>query len=336
MYYTKKQHYVPQFYLKYFCLTEDKLNIQFKNEDKIIKNQLVRNIACENDYFDISIDAPISSFLKEFLKEIDLENKTIKDYVHTNSMEKFFSELESIMGNIFSKFEKYVLNEKNIDTEFKYDDSFHIQKWIILFILIQYMRSPMYRDLYEKYYNGLCEICKNYAIKRNWINPNEKDYDNIIRNKDEAKVYHIRQIGELKNYDAMMNCICSMTCDILINKTEESFITSDSPVCALKRINDTHYVYSFFKKGECNMIIFPLSKQICLVFGTSPILFNNWYIKSCNDINKVKTINTLIFQSCKNQVYTTINKLQPLENIKLSFIELMVNIEEESFCIKYK
>ena len=52
MNYTKKQHYVPQFYLKYFCINEDKINVYLKKENKILKNQLIRNVACENDYFD--------------------------------------------------------------------------------------------------------------------------------------------------------------------------------------------------------------------------------------------------------------------------------------------
>lgn len=41
MNYTKKQHYVPQFYLKYFCINEDKINVYLKKENKILKNQLL-------------------------------------------------------------------------------------------------------------------------------------------------------------------------------------------------------------------------------------------------------------------------------------------------------
>lgn len=334
MEYTKKQHYVPQFYLKRFCLIEDKLNIQFKNENKILKNQLVRNIACENDYFDISVDESISPLLEEVLKEIDFENKNVKDYVHTNNMEKFFSELESFMGNIFLEFEEYILNEQNINTVIPFYRFFQTKKYIISYILIQYMRSPMYRDLYKKFYNGLCEICNNYAMKSNWINQNEKNFDISIQSKDDAKVHHIKQIGGLKNYDAMMKCICGMTCDILINRTDEPFITSDSPVCALKKVDNKHYVYSFFKSGECNMIIFPFSKQICMIFKISFLSENDWYIKYSNDINEIKKINTIISKCSKNQIYTSLDQLNILENLDISFIEIEVQIGKELYKIK--
>ena len=39
-------------------------------------------------------------------------------------MEKFFSELESVMGNIFSKFKEYILNEKNINTVIPFSQFF--------------------------------------------------------------------------------------------------------------------------------------------------------------------------------------------------------------------
>lgn len=165
MNYTKKQHYVPQFYLKYFCINEDKINVYLKKENKILKNQLIRNVACENDYFDISLDKPTSPLLEEVIKGIDFKNKKFEDYVHTNNMEKFFSELESVMGNIFSKFKEYILNEKNLNTVIPFSQFFEIRKYIILYILIQYMRSPLYKNMYIKIYNAVNEICGNNGIK---------------------------------------------------------------------------------------------------------------------------------------------------------------------------
>ncbi|QUN13130.1 DUF4238 domain-containing protein [Clostridium sp. C1] len=330
MNYTKKQHYVPQFYLKYFCINEDKINVYLKKENKILKNQLIRNVACENDYFDISLDKPTSPLLEEVIKGIDFKNKKFEDYVHTNNMEKFFSELESVMGNIFSKFKEYILNEKNINTVIPFSQFFEIRKYIILYILIQYMRSPLYKNMYIKIYNAVNEICGNNGMK----NFNNKKIDIGIHDNDDAKVHHIRQIGELDNYNAKMMCIGEMTCDVLVNKTEESFITSDSPICTLKKVDDSHYKYSIFKKGDCNMIIFPLSTEICLVFRTSPLLSNDWYIKSCSDVKKVKKINTLIYQSCQNQVYTYVDELNLLKNVELVFSKVTVNVKNKNICLQ--
>lgn len=125
----------------------------------------------------------------------------------------------------------------------------------------------------------------------------------------------------------MIDCIGVMTCDIIFNKTDEPFITSDSPVCVLKKV-DGHYTQIRFKRGESNIIIFPYSKDICFKFYISPLIGNDWFVKECKDIENIKVINTLIYKCCKDQVYTSQNKLNLTDNIQFSIVKYDINIED--------
>lgn len=333
MNYTKKQHYVPQFYLKRFCQSKDKINVYLKDKDKFLRDKLIRNIAYENDYLDINLEKLKDNSLendlanlKELMKHIDFKEKDISDYAETNNIENFYSELESLMGVILHDFDGFVLNEKREYIKFPMTGNYiRIKICIILFIIIQYVRQPMYRDRYVSIYNKLFDDFVDYGIKEKIIKKDNTFLTNI-KNKEIAKGHHISRIGKLDNYNAMIECIGSMSCDIIINETETPFVTSDSPVCALKKYTDNEYVDSIFKISECNLIIFPLSNQVCLVFEFR-FLDNDWYMKHCKDLNKIKEINTIIFECSKEQVYMSSDKLDLVEFIKVKPIELVVDIK---------
>lgn len=331
--YTKKQHYVPQFYLKRFCICKDKINVYMKDIGKVLPNNLTRNIAYENDYLDINLEKLKDNLLendlinlKELMKHLDFKGKDISNYVETNSIENFYADLESLMGEKLRDFDSFVLNKKRNYIQFPMIGNYSkIKICIILFIIIQYVRQPLYREKYVSIYNKLSDDLVEYGIKEKMINT-DINFSTNITNKEIAKGHHISRIGKLDNYYAMIDCICRMSCDIIINETEIPFVTSDSPVCALKKIAKNEFVYSFFKIGECNLIVFPLSNQVCLVFRFK-FLDNNWYMKKCNDIDIIKEINTIIYECSRNQVYMSSDKLDLVRFIKVVSIEPKVNIE---------
>ena len=54
---TKKEHYVPQVYLRRFCSSPDKINVYDKINNEIRTNQPLINVASERYFYDVDLFA---------------------------------------------------------------------------------------------------------------------------------------------------------------------------------------------------------------------------------------------------------------------------------------
>lgn len=52
---TKKQHYVPQCYLRHFASTDERINVFDKEKMEVRSNQDVLNVAIKNHFYDLNL-----------------------------------------------------------------------------------------------------------------------------------------------------------------------------------------------------------------------------------------------------------------------------------------
>jgi len=52
---TKKEHYVPQCYLKHFATTEERINVFDKERMEVRTNQDILNVAMKNRFYDLNL-----------------------------------------------------------------------------------------------------------------------------------------------------------------------------------------------------------------------------------------------------------------------------------------
>lgn len=229
------------------------------------------------------------------------------------------------MGSKFNNFIGYVKNDNRNDMIIPFNaySLNDIIKPFILFISIQYIRQPVFRANLTETFNALVDLYINYAKQYEFYNSNLDEAKLYINDKEIEKAYHISMVGNSHIYDSIIQCIAKMSCEIIINKTSVPFITSDAPVCPMKKINDK-YISSLFKQEECNMVKFPVTKEICLLFYSSPcIVSNNWYIKWNTDAKQITQINTIISKFAQYQIYTCSEELTWSNNVdfqKIKFI----------------
>lgn len=92
---TKKQHYVPQFYLRKFAIEGHNKLYSFDKFNCVSRQQEIKNVASENYFYDHNLNDLINKmddekkdeFLKQF-EENDLE------FLQIQYLEKIFSNIE--------------------------------------------------------------------------------------------------------------------------------------------------------------------------------------------------------------------------------------------------
>ncbi len=227
---TKKQHYIPQVYLRGFspnyqeknlanekyriyCYDLSKKTIQFQNVP-------IKTICYKKDFYEVTGKAG--------------------EIVLPNYLEKFFSTLEIK----FSEFRKKIENKafaENFNTNcFLTSDE---KNFWVAHIIIQILRSPQTLELAEQIGAEIWQDC------------NDKQLKNI------ARLFCLPFFKSIKEGDKeslilqqMFKSMDNMTFAVGVD-LDNKLITSDKPI----------YIYSKNRENlEYDMIIFPISSQICL------------------------------------------------------------------------
>lgn len=235
---TKKQHYIPQVYLRGFSPEYKRNNGDLPLSrytifchDLTVKDQIKKAI-------------PVKSICySENLYEVtDCEGKIVLG----NRLERFFSELEKMFGNYRHELERKAFIEDNYRTKCFLTSEEKV--FWVAYILIQILRLPQILDLAER---------TSLEILGKQININQAQ--NI------AKRFCLPFFEEMKEdsqetavFNALFNLMKNMSFAVGVDKRAR-IITSDKPV----------YIYSKeYPCEEYERIIFPITSEICLfMFG---------------------------------------------------------------------
>lgn len=235
---TKKQHYIPQVYLRGF--SPEYID---KNNDIPLSRY---TIYCHDLTKEAQSYKPVpikSVCYKNYLYEVTGHDGEI---VLMNHLEKFFSGMEKMFGEYRHKLERKAFMTENYKTNFFLTREEKI--FWITYILVQILRMPQILELAEQV--GLEtwdeELTNKQAhnIARLFCLPFFKE---ITEGNKETMVFD-------SLFDPMKNMSFGIGVDV-----QGRIITSDKPV----------FVYSkVFPCKEYERIIFPISSQICLfMFG---------------------------------------------------------------------
>lgn len=235
---TKKQHYIPQVYLRGFSL-------EYRYKSTEIPNSKY-TIYCHDLTKEMQSYKPVpikSVCYKNYLYEVTGKDGEI---VLPNHLEKFFFVIEKMFSKYRHKLERKVFIAENYTTNFFLEQEEKL--FWITYILIQILRMPQILELAEQV--GL-ETWKEELTN--------KQAQNI------ARLFCLPFFKEMTEgnketmvFDALFEPMKSMSFGIGVD-VQERIITSDKPV----------FVYSkTFPCKEYERIIFPISSQICLfMFG---------------------------------------------------------------------
>lgn len=240
---TKKEHYVPQFYLTYFTTNGERLFVYDKFARKAFPAGKT-DIGHENYFYDIP-----SQMINSARRAEGIDEKFI---------EKGLAELE---GKFFSP----ALKEINAAPE---DQPIHSEviQAMAVFLTIQILRT---KDMREQIIEGERAFKQSVADTLVELNFPEVKKGNvrIEYKKDFEAFVQAQYIFDTENLEEMSKELCKMIWVVAVNKTSTPFYTSDNPV-----VKDNH-IKEVGKRGWLSPgveINFPLSPtRLLLIYERS-------------------------------------------------------------------
>lgn len=242
----RKQHYLPECYLKNFSFDGKGIFVYRKNLKENVFRQSISNIACEKNFYDI----PEKYLLPEYSDKVQYIEKD----VFAGGFEKLFSELlPKIITNCSSwtaKLPIKIINSKERD-------------YFAELIALQYLRLPQFRKRYWEANKDLqkkrADIITSFLAAQN---PQFKD-EKVSLEFDEkaASAYHSDFIlDESWRYKIQDQIVKK---NWIYYYTDKNVYTSDNPILLKPHLpNSKRFIEGFAMKGV--EIIFPISSKIIL------------------------------------------------------------------------
>ncbi|MCR5083368.1 MAG: DUF4238 domain-containing protein [Parasporobacterium sp.] len=234
--FTKKQHYIPQTYLRGFSPEYEKLNRS--NVDKSKYTIWQYNI-------DINEQSKISVPIKSICRKNDLYELFDKDgnYINHNWLERVFGALEKMFSKYRKQLEEKAFIKENLSSRcFLTREE---RKFWSTYIILQYLRLPEILFMVENdALSGFGDEIKDFEIK------------NLAR---ELCIPLFRELKEdsieLKVFNALYSPLTSMEFHIGVDG-DCSLITSDKTIFASA---------DGFPCNEYDELYFPITSSICLI-----------------------------------------------------------------------
>lgn len=344
----KRQHYVPQFYLKQWH--NEKSDEQIYVYNKELQKSYSANIegTASSRYF---YDYPdlTEEQKKEFIDKVNKEKslsasdkKQVIENIDKQIVENTLSKIETINSGILNSIITRLDNIKALPTEYFLEHNFIKDEDIVelsYFIALQYSRTEEMRIVQNDMTKWFAKIMSDNIFQhidyleqdeelvkkmggiekfnkfREEIKSGEFNTESFEIEIDETynKINHIASIFE--HAETISDYLMHYKWMILINDTDIPFITTDHPVGKKSNI-DNIYAHGFASKGI--EIYYPISPRYAiLIFEPSyfkeiaPDLFNQTILvlKESNVIHN----NDLLIQTATSQIYSNINDFSWVE-----------------------
>lgn len=237
----KKQHYVPQVYLRRFTADGVRLYVFDKlheNPAKRIRRSKVLHIAHENDFYDIPAE------VLEPTARINHDRKMIEKL-----LSRFDAEMGTEIDYLVSTTGKGPLDPKRRAT-------------LSRALGIQALRTRDIRDVMVEVYQQGHEVLIHESIKRNM--PGMEEYaPKVPLDSNYIPVRHAALMLE-SGISTVGRAFFGHTWTIGINKTQQPLYTSDQPVVRFAHIDDPNLSYEGFASPGIE-VAFPLDSDHLLI-----------------------------------------------------------------------
>jgi hypothetical protein len=268
MAFPKRQHYVPQFYLKYFTTNEDeKLYVLDKEFNKIFHKN-IQEICEQNYYYSFYEQDEYNFFVEEQLGK--------KENEFSNALRKLIDSIEGFYYTKTRPLNKLTHNDKKI---------------ILEFILYQIIRVPKYIN---ELFSMVIPQFKQFNLEDGIVQTEKQIKNDIKRYTFPNLFYKIEKMTTILFQKNWMFFIIS-------KNLNTSFISSDNPVIISN--SDLHSPIRGALIDPMTEISIPISKNIALALKQKTVKYKlNYNIISTLD--HVNDINGLLLKNANRFAYS--------------------------------
>lgn len=274
----KKEHYVPQFYLRHFSLDGKNIAVYDKQADKLIEQAPILSQAQKPYFYDLPLDGLkqyTDADLEGVLRKQGLDYETLlqnKQYI-----ELFMSKIESETAEIFREMMQRVKDTCNNPWRMKncvaISDAEKMQ--LSYFFAVQYARTLARRNLLEKVIETIYpKLFELYAAKYEWGRAFLRDIEAMGEsmqspfqckvNPNYSKLIHIKLLLDEDFLCVLANCFYVRKWAFYLNDSNSSFLTSDDPV-VLYRMKKAEEIWDTIAPADPNTgIFFAISDELLL------------------------------------------------------------------------
>lgn len=247
---TKKQHYLPQFYLKSWELSDKHQIYVYDKELDSFRINNIKDVASERYFYDFKLNDFLPNeelqMLHNYGYDVDV-NKELQLLEHA-----FSAELEAPASFLIEK----ILGGAKTATPWHINNCFFISEQekndLSAFLSFQFIRIKHVRDAIMDGSDCLVQILTN-------IGASQETIDKFTISKEQAKRIHLSMILDKPHLSELVESFNRLTWMLGINKTNKPFLTSDHPIGTYGHI-----------KHQCVPMNGILSKGVEVFFPLSP------------------------------------------------------------------
>lgn len=333
----KRQHYVPQFYLKRWVndISDTQIWIYDKERKKTFSNS-VQSVASSNYFYDFpNVSQEHMDQMCEKIEEtIKDETEKVKalEYITGQLYEKSLSEIEAINSEVIKGIIKRGEGVRALPLEYftkhqfiKIEDILELS----FFIALQHTRTTETRIVFEQFTqqfgkhltDNIDKVEEDEELKEKLCEDIFKEYIESVKsgkfgkssfsvsvNEKYTKIQHLRMMFDIA--EDIENIIKHYKWILCINNSEIPFFTCDNPV--VKKANLTHPFYSNGFNSKGIEIYYPISPKYAICIIEPSYLkekASNLLDRTIWNFSKENVIhyNDLIVKNATSQIYSNQN-----------------------------
>lgn len=264
---TKKEHYVPRFYLKEFCDNDEKIWVNDKRTRKTRK-QKVSEIAMENYFYDLDIDKfttdpekekgfkKVSDELIEKGKFDDFEQ--VKDFLKKYIEKDYLSKIEPLFSNLLKNISKKTRKANRWYLKNCYSFSTNEKEILSIMFANQLIRTKSMREEQKDMIEKTTSFLYNKLLK----DEGESEVS-VKMNKEGSKWHHISMMLDREHLETISEILKNHLWVMFINRTSKKYFTSDNPIAKIPNATNPN-------KGNLGVgsdgieLLFPISPDLTI------------------------------------------------------------------------
>lgn len=271
---TKKEHYVPQCYLRNFSIpgSQEKINVFDKKKGQTRVKQNILDNASERYFYDIDIDKILQEATPEKREKMLEQLGSKYEKYHEDKgqyLEKFFS--EAIEGDYSNVLKKIIDNaSRAMESSWYRKNCFCMNEaeksLMSICLTMQFLRTRKTREMLQEGYLKLYETLSRKIYNLQCDNEEDKIKPGDVSfsiGKEAMKVEHARALLDVNAITELSIAFLNHVWVVFINKSEMPFWTSDSPIALQNDFGDAFRAgKGISSKGV--EIYLPISSKVCL------------------------------------------------------------------------
>lgn len=315
---TKKQHYVPQCYLKAWEVPGKHQVYVYDKEQQKSRINNIEDVASGRYFYDFSLrDILPKHAIDELLKNVE----GIDVDVELQSVEKALS--IGIEGPYADFLTKIIENARNATTWYLKNCYFlnpDAKEAFAGLLAIQYVRTAHVRNMIRDLSDEISQFVEKMGASPQAL----EEYRTLT--KKETKNIHLGMLMKAEHLSEIAFYLCRLKWVLGINRTERSFLTSDNPICNVPHCNNGPMPMAGLTSKGIEVFI-PLSPECILIMRDGdyhkPFAKMDMHYIEIRDKEIVDSYNAFVGMLAERSIYSTDGDFNQLERLRTEDSRLM-------------